>query len=287
MYMYKLTGLTKKHADAVRLRLRGHTYAEIAEKLGLGGETAVAGRLKAASRFLHPKTIARLSGRRTNVGMVAKRQEAVELFLRGLANATPVDLSSHFAPEGGLVARVARELDVPKTTMGHRLRAGGVNPIAEIQRKRLDFMLIVEATMDRPVKEVMAKLKCSKPTVNKYRRLVREGRHVTGALELVESPEAEQWWDIRVPTVRGRINLTVRNETVRKDLAFFDNSIAKATEIQTRNHPDKKPGDVEAVDRFRRAGQNKERLQERRAEYIDKERQFRKRLGIPLLKELE
>jgi len=274
------SALTKKHGDVIRFRLQGFTFEQIAGLLGINS-SAARQRFVRAKEYLHEKTLARIelaNKRKRN----SYERETERFFIELNKNPIP----------GGALTRTAIAFGLPITTLRRGLVAAGVNVRGEFQRKELEFALKVAATMDEPIKVVQEKLGgVIERTIYYYRKRVREKKHLQGALELVENPEAQQWWEIKMPLVLEEngvgttsINLTVRNETVQKDLALFDATIQEAKAEMIRWHPDREQNwdNPNAAVSFRKANERYKKLKRAKKEYMENERKFREKYVLPL-----
>ncbi len=275
--------LTKKHGDIIRLRLAGHNYVEIARKLKYNHNQTVRAKLKATVPLLHPRTVERLQiGTRVTPASVKTRQKIVGEFLKQL---------SRFPHGKGAIAATSRAFDKHRHVVTHYLRKAGINPTSEIQRRRLEFALKVAETMHLPVPEVKRRLGvATQETITRYRKMVQRGEHLHGALELVEKPEAQQWWDLKMPEIReeisglARINLTVRNETVAKDLELFRTAIEATKKEAVKWHDDKleNRGNEQARENFKKAVKTRDALRKGLARYKEREKAFRTKYKLPV-----
>ncbi len=258
--------LTRAHGDIIRLRLQGKNYAEIAQELGYKSNQNVRTKFMGLLKYLHPNTVKRLHvGERFPENAIL-RQRIVEEFQR--------QLKKHLTR--GAINATARVFGKNRKNIKHHLGMAGINSTGEIQRQRFNFMLRVAETMHLSHRIALERLGItSKSLLNKYRKRVQAGEHLPGPLELVEKPEAQQWWDMQMPAIReegegrARINLTVRNETVQKDLKFFDAAIKAVVLQAARNHEDKAGTRKRA--KFDEAIRKRDRLRKAKKRYIELE----------------
>lgn len=271
-----LAGLTPRHQRVVELRLQGKDYRQIAKEVGEIRHSAAQGLLQRALRFLDEPTRRQLTERRMGPRPDQKKRErVVKIFFRELERGpTP----------HGVLRRAARYARMNYFTYSSLLRRVGVHVRGEIQRRRLDFALKVAATMEQPFEKTRKDLGVSHGTLAHFRRLVRGGRHVRGAIELVKHPKAEQWWELDSSFFSGRVNLSVRNRSVSGDLQLFDDSIAEARRLMGRWHPDKPANQQNPIapQHFRAASERYSELLESRGRYVVKEIAFRRRFGLPM-----
>ncbi|MFH0713651.1 MAG: sigma-70 region 4 domain-containing protein [Candidatus Micrarchaeota archaeon] len=274
--------LTKKHGDIIRLRLAGKNYKEISNELGYNSGNAVYATLKTVLKYLHPRTIARLAiGIRTTPSRLATRQKIVDVFFAQLKG---------FKTGHGAVTATGKFFGVDRTAVKHSLKLAGVNVAGELQRKRLALDIQVSETMHLPVSQVAKQLEIRSDLVSRYRTRVRRGEHLRGALELVEHPDAQQWWNITPPGVSdaevgpGRVNLTIRNETVQKDLQLFSDLAKQARSEARKWHPDNREtrDHPKRVEFYSRALASARKARAARSRYAAKEVAFREKYKLPV-----
>ncbi len=272
--------LTKVHGAIIRLRLQGKNYPEIASELGYNHSNTVRVKLMTALKFLHPKTLERLHIGERSPTNITRRQRIVEEFFKQIYKRST----------RGAINATGRALGEDRKLVKHHLRMAGINSTGEIQRQRFGFLLKVAGTMHLPARIAQQQLGVKQNTLSRYRKRVEAGEHLHGPLELVESPEAQQWWDMKMPEVReegagsARINLAVRNETVEKDLKLIEHSRKAAREEARRHHPDI-PGnasDAKARANFEASMKLMTRLKKASERYKAKEVEFREKYGLPV-----
>ncbi len=181
--------LTRKHGDIIRLRLQGKNYTEIAQVLGYKSSQVVRNKFLALLKYLHPRTVERLHVGEKIPANVSLRQRIVEEFYR--------QLNRHLTR--GTMNATARVFGKDRHIIKHHLGMAGINFAGEIQRQRFNFLLRVAETMHLPNRIARQQLGVSQSLLNRYRKRVEAGEHLPGPLELVEKPEAQQWWDMQMP----------------------------------------------------------------------------------------
>lgn len=279
-------GLHIRHGIVIRLKMAGFGFKTIGSVLGVSGQRAhqIFGKVRP---HLHPKTFCRMRPKEGARPDIERRQTVVAVFFEEL-NARPLP--------AGVIVRTAKRVWMSYGVARRFLKRGGIHTTAEIARRRFDFILAVAATIEEPFHSTREKLQVEKTTLIRYRKMVREGRHLQGPIELVESPEAQQWWDIRLPGIsegtpvgKGRVNLLVRNETVRKDLDLFDRAMEEARKRMRFWHPDAQRnwGNPKALRHFQNTNTQWQKLRAAKERYRVKEREWRRKLGLPLFVDLE
>ncbi len=268
----------------VSLRLSGKPLRQIARETGLSHEM-VRQRLKKAAAQMGAKEAEKLAvnGTRaahTNISSMVARQKVVDAFLE--------ELNRSHTPKGVLKKAAARIGFRDPTSITHHLVHAGINYRGEIQRRRLALAIRVEGTMHLPRKTTARQLRIPIHTLDDYRSLVKKRRHLTGALELANSPEAEKWWDLKVPAVpsgpgiNGRINLTMRNKTVQKDLKLFEDSIKAARRKLASQHPESRGGESHNLAAFVKATKTLKALRDAHKRYKERETKFRQKYSLPI-----
>ncbi len=276
------------HAEkAVALRLGGKTLRQIGDELALSRDK-VHQILKKAADTMPKEDAKRLAVggtriRPSRVTYIPTRQKAVRVFFEEI---------NRFPNPYGTMQRARQRSGLEKIT--RHLTLAGINWKGEIQRRRLALALKVANTMHSPREQASTQLQIEKSTLGRYRQMVREGRHLTGALELVSSPEAGEWWDLKMPEISegdphggGRINLKMRNNAVQSDLKTFKDAIELAKQEMGKYHPDKQSTEAKAGQLFKRAYKTRNALRKALARYKQRELQFRTRYGLPVLKILK
>ncbi|MFH1542094.1 MAG: hypothetical protein ABIE84_03270 [bacterium] len=280
-------GMTRAQADVLRLRLKELTYEKIGKELGVTSVCA-GSRLTMAKKFLHPKTIERLN---TIEGVLRRRSGSI----RSCADIFMSELAKRSIPRElkGIRLLVAETVGISSTVVPLWLTREGINYFGEIQRKRFEFSLLVKATMKKPSVPTAEELGVTRKTLRKYRRQVEEGSYLTGVIEVRASAE-DMWWRMPPPEIcegfgsgrvagEGRINLSIRGETIARDLRLIKEQIREARDGMVNNHPDTHPGDKKALERFKVFSRRKARLHRSRSIYIAREKAFREKYCLPQL----
>lgn len=262
--------LTSEQRTVVDLKLQGDTYRQIGRKLGIHF-VKVGERMRSALPLLDQGTVARLHLKRGSRPRLRRRREMAQLFFSELGK-SPLPI--------GAIKRVADKLGVSKKVVWRQLIAAGINTTGEIQRKHLEFALRVEATLNEPFEEARRKLEVSHATLTRWRRGVRDGKHLEGVLELVDTAEGRRWWG----SASSEMDLGIRGTTFRRDLALFDRQISVVRRIAVKNHPDLHVNNrysERAQHSFAQARELLERLITARVHYVANERRFRRDHSLP------
>ncbi len=271
--------------ELVRLRLGGNSFAKIAAQVKLSRRT-VSRRLRQVARTLDPQVAAKLAlanigGTYQTTRGAANREKVTRVFLE------EIDRYPHpFL----ILKRTAQRTGLENNVLFHHLRRAGINWRAELHRRHIAFALRVAESMHLPQEEAAHKLQVTRRTINNYRTRVQRGEHLQGALELVENPEAQQWWDLTMPEVSdslssgpAKLNLTVRNQTVQRDLELLEQARVVAKQEAFQHHPDK-PENRNAVAeaKFRNVTKQITRLKQAVASYRERELKFREKYRLPI-----
>ncbi len=244
-----------------RLRIAVRGSPETAVKLALGG-----------SRESHEKIVG-----------IKNREKAVKVFFEELARASkPYGVLKRAAVKAGFKGKWSK--------LTYHLTTAGINWRGELHRRRINLAQQAANTMHLSREEAAQQMKLAPREVDTYRRMARNGYHVHGALELVENPESQQWWDLQMPQVRehlggpARINLTIRNETVRKDLEMLISARKAARERARLQHDDAlhNRGNPKARENYETAIATMKRLGKAHDRYKEKELKFRRTYKLPI-----
>ncbi len=286
----RLGKLSKKHGVVVRELLQGKTFRQIAEVTGIS-RTSAHQRWKWIEPRLHEKTLQRI--RQAAIGRrvpLSYRQQVVDHFLKHLAESPGAR---------GVFTKTENHFGVGRNTLIRHLILSGVNPVAEVQRRKLQILLRLAKLRRLTHKRAAGRFGVSPTAIARWRNWIAKGKHLQGALEMVESPESHLWWDIAVPGVSsssspffypgsGRIDIGVRNKTIEKDLALFDESTRAARNEMAKWHPDKPENRTEKSKKlFDRASQHWLKLKRAKGRYVEREKKFRKKYGLPMHVSLE
>ncbi len=273
--------LTKKHGDVIRLRLAGKSYSQIAARGGYS-RNAVIGLFNKANPFLSARTLKRIAIASPKSGP-SKASSRMGVRLPSSVLQRTRDIFFEELGNGvfkGSLKKAAKRLHVHSRTVMRRLAMAGISTAAEHQRCRLNFALKVQRTMHLPLSQAARLLESTPRSINNYRKLVRQGKHLQGAIvpvpraELVQNPG--EWHSV---SSNARINLALRNRAVEERLALFDKLIVAARKKMVAHHPDKPRT---SASKFQKAFQRREQLRRAKQRFIEQETRFRKSYDLPL-----
>ncbi|MDP3742137.1 MAG: hypothetical protein Q8R15_02365, partial [Candidatus Micrarchaeota archaeon] len=243
-------------------------------------------RLRQVVRTLDPQvaeklSLANIGGTYQTMRGAANREKVTRVFLE------EIDRYPHpFL----ILKRTAQRTGLENNVLFHHLRRAGINWRAELHRRHIAFALRVAESMHLPQEEAAHKLQVSRRTIKNYRTRVQRGEHLQGALELVENPDAQQWWDLTMPEVSdalssgpAKLNLTVRNQTVQRDLELLEQARKVAKQEAFRHHFDK-PENRNAVSeaKFRSVTKLITKLKRAVVRYRERELKFREKYRLPI-----
>ncbi|MBI4124475.1 MAG: hypothetical protein HY609_04345 [Deltaproteobacteria bacterium] len=341
--------LTPRQAKIVRLRLEGLSLAKIATRLKTKWRN-VADSLNSILLRLDEATIENLLS--VEKGLAEKRK--ANLGRRGQMVAKFFAELHRFPSPLGALKRTAGFFSISTSSVRRQLARAGIHVTGEIQRRRIAFDLQVALTLYQSVHQAARDLGVDRTTIRQHRKVVLTGKHLQGAIELVEGPEAKEWWDFEMPGVQtggtvafagkinlqvrdetvatdrqhrkivltgkhlqgaielvegpeakewwdfkmpdvqtggtvafaGKINLRVRDETVAKDLKLLQRSLKETRRLIYQAHPDRSDNHTRAENGeiIRRLMQQYASLKRAKRRYIEKELAFRERYRLPIPK---